>query len=46
MDRAARIDEFMDRNRAARRAADEWARLRANLDELSQAYSVDWRWRR
>jgi hypothetical protein len=45
MDRAARIDEFMYRSRPARRAVDEWVRLKANLDELSRAYSVDWRWR-
>lgn len=46
LDRAARIDDFMYRNRAARSAQDEWVTLRANLDELSQAYSVDWRWQR
>jgi len=46
LDRAARIDNFMYRNRVARGAQDEWARLRANLDELSRAYSVDWRWSR
>ena len=46
LDRAARIDDFMYRNRMARNAQDEWASLRANLDELSQAYSVDWRWQR
>jgi hypothetical protein len=46
MDRAAHIDEFMSRGRVGGRAQNEWARLRANLDELSQAYSVDWRWQR
>ena len=46
MDRAARIDEFMAHNRLNGKAQDEWSRLRANLDELSQAYSVDWRWQR
>lgn len=45
LDRAARIDEFMSRNRIDGRAQEDWSRLRANLDELSQAYSVDWRWR-
>jgi hypothetical protein len=44
LDRAARIDEFMRRRQLDNRAEEEWARLRANLDELSQAYSVDWRW--
>jgi archaellum component FlaC len=46
LDRAARIDEFMANRRLSRsKAGEEWARLRANLDELSQAYTVDWRWR-
>ena len=45
LDRAARIDEFMSRNRVDGRAREDWSKLRANLDELSQAYSVDWRWR-
>jgi len=45
LDRANRIDEFMSRNRVDGRAREDWSRLRSNLDELSQAYSVDWRWR-
>jgi DNA repair exonuclease SbcCD ATPase subunit len=45
LDRAARIDEFMSRSRVDGRAREDWSRLRTNLDELSQAYSVDWRWR-
>ena len=46
LDRAARIDEFMANRRLSRsKAGEEWASLRANLDELSQAYTVDWRWR-
>jgi hypothetical protein len=44
LDRAARIDNFMSRQRLDRKAEDEWSRLKANLDELSQAYGVDWRW--
>jgi archaellum component FlaC len=44
LDRAARIDEFMARRHLDRRAEEEWSRLRANLDELSQAYSIDYRW--
>jgi len=45
LDRAARIDEFMSRRELSRKSQDEWSRLKANLDELSQAYSVEWRWR-
>ena len=46
LDSAARIDDFMARRQVGGRAEDDWSRLKANLDELSQAYSVDWRWRR
>lgn len=46
LDRAARIDEFMARRQLGGRAESDWSTLKANLDELSQAYSVDWRWRR
>jgi hypothetical protein len=46
LDRAARIDDFMYRNRVARNAQDEWSNLKASLDELSRAYTVDWRWQR
>jgi DNA repair exonuclease SbcCD ATPase subunit len=44
LDRAARIDDFMSRRDLSRKSEDEWSRLRANLDELARAYSVDWRW--
>ena len=44
LDRAARIDDFMSRRQLSRKAEEEWFRLKANLDELSRAYSVDWRW--
>lgn len=44
LDRAARIDDFMSRRDLSRKSEDEWTRLRANLDELARAYSVDWRW--
>ena len=44
LDRAARIDEFMSRRGLGGRAQEDWAQLKANLDELSQAYGVDWRW--
>ena len=44
LDRAARIDEFMHRRGLTGKAQNEWSALRANLDELAQAYSVGWRW--
>jgi predicted glycoside hydrolase/deacetylase ChbG (UPF0249 family) len=44
LDRAARIDNFMSRNRLSPKAQDDWANLKANLDELASAYSVSWRW--
>lgn len=44
LDRAARIDEFMGRNRLSSKAQDDWAALKSNLDELASAYSVSWRW--
>jgi len=46
LDRAARIDEFMSRRQLGGRAENDWSTLKAELDQLSQAYSVDWRWRR
>jgi hypothetical protein len=45
LDRAARIDEFMRRNRLNNRAQNDWATLRTYLDELANAYNVSWRWR-
>lgn len=45
LDRASRIDAFMQRNRFRKRNAEkEWAKLRVNLDELARAYNVSWRW--
>jgi hypothetical protein len=44
LDSAARIDEFMGRNRLSSRAEDDWATLKHNLDELASAYNVNWRW--
>jgi predicted glycoside hydrolase/deacetylase ChbG (UPF0249 family) len=44
LDRAARIDRFMSRNRLNARAQNDWSGLRANLDQLARAYNVDWRW--
>lgn len=44
LDRAARIDEFMRRNRLSSKSQDEWSTLKSNLDELASAYNVSWRW--
>ncbi len=46
LDRAARIDVFMSRRPLTARAQSDWSALRANLDELAQAYNVTWRWGR
>ena len=44
LDRAARIDSFMRRRGLTERAQNDWSALRANLDQLAEAYSVAWRW--
>lgn len=44
LDRAARIEGFMRRRGLTERAQNEWSALRANLDQLAEAYSVTWRW--
>jgi hypothetical protein len=44
LDRAARIDDFMRRNRLSSKAQDDWSALRSNLDELASTYNVTWRW--
>src|SRR5689334_19448681 len=44
LERAARIDEFMSRNRLSGKAQDDWATLKTYLDELASAYNVSWRW--
>lgn len=44
LDRAARIDVFMRRRGLTEKAQSEWSALRANLDQLAEAYSVTWRW--
>ena len=44
LERAARIDEFMSRNRLSGRAQDDWSTLKTYLDELASAYNVSWRW--
>ncbi len=44
LERAARIDEFMSRNRLSGKARDDWSTLKTYLDELASAYNVGWRW--
>lgn len=44
LDRAARIDSFMTRNRLSSKAEEDWYTLKSNLDELAAAYNVNWRW--
>ncbi len=44
LDRAARIDALMRRRGLSERAQNEWSALRANLDQLAEAYTVSWRW--
>jgi hypothetical protein len=44
LDRAARIDDFMSRNRLSSKAQDDWSTLKTSLDELASAYNVSWRW--
>jgi len=44
LDRAARIDEFMSRNRLSGKAEEDWSTLKTYLDELASAYNVSWRW--
>lgn len=44
LDRAARIDDFMRRNRLSPRVQEDWSTLKTYLDELSTAYNVSWRW--
>jgi hypothetical protein len=52
LERAARIDSFMRsgsdsfwRRSGKNKAASEWSRLRAALDELANVYNVSWGWR-
>lgn len=44
LNRAARIDDFMRRNRISSKVQDDWSKLRGNLDELASAYNVGWHW--
>jgi hypothetical protein len=44
LERSARIDSFILRHPLSPRAQDDWAKLKANLDELAAAYEVSWSW--
>lgn len=44
LDRASRIDRFMVNRRLGGRAERDWSAVRADLDQLSQAYNVRWNW--
>jgi hypothetical protein len=44
LNRAERIDDFMERHHLSPRAESDWGALRASLDELASAYNVTWSW--
>lgn len=45
LDRASRIEGFMHRHQFRNaRAERDWSTVRADLDQLAQAYSVTWTW--
>lgn len=44
LNRAARIDRFMQRNRLDTRAENDWSLLRADLNTLASYYNVTWNW--
>jgi len=44
LDRAARIEGFMNRYPLDARAQGAWSELRADLEQLAAAYNVSWRW--
>jgi hypothetical protein len=44
LQRAARVDAFMQNHTLTERAQNDWAQLRRSLDELATAYSVSWKW--
>ena len=44
LERAARIDQFMQRHPLSTSAQRDWSAVRTNLDELAQAYNVSWGW--
>ncbi len=44
LNRAARINVFMNRHPLSVQAQNDWASLRNHLNELAQIYSVTWTW--
>jgi hypothetical protein len=44
LERAARIDQFLLRHPLTTRTQNDWAAVKASLDELAQAYNVTWGW--
>lgn len=46
LDRAARIDRFMQRRQLSSTAESDWQLLRTDLDSLATAYNIAWDWSR
>jgi hypothetical protein len=44
LDRAARIDNFMQRRRLGGEAERDWSMLRTDLDQLASSFNVSWNW--
>lgn len=44
LDRATPIDSFFANNRIGSGSMRNWQTLRSDLDQLAQAYSLNWRW--
>src|ERR1044071_4090352 len=44
LDRAARIDNFMQRRRLGGEAERDWTMLRNDLDQLAGSYNIAWNW--
>jgi len=44
LERAVRINEFMQRHPLSTNAQNDWLAVKTNLDELARAYNVTWGW--
>lgn len=44
LNRAQRIDNFMQRNRLDTRAQNDWLSLRSDVTQLASAYNINWDW--
>ena len=44
LNRGARIDDFLRRNRLPNRVTSDWTRVRADLSTLAGFYNVSWNW--